>query len=185
MLTKGVILLHDNTWPHIAACANALIKLFNWEIFDHPPYSPDLVPSNYHLFTMMKVWLATQHFHTNKELMDVVNIWLHNLTVPFFEEGLQELVSQYDKCLNVDDSMTSALMWMTTMWRRNAFMYVTVPYNKVLFSIFYFFNHYATGFKWLQSTFAYDIIFARHLNFSTWFTKNFIIPGTKKDLIMD
>ena len=28
-------------------------------------------------------------------------------------------------------------------------------------------------------------IFARHLNFSTWFTKNFIIPGTKKDLIMD
>ena len=47
------------------------------------------------------------------------------------------------------------------------------------------FNLYATGFKWLQSTFAYDIIFARHLNFSTWFTKNFIIPGTKKDLIMD
>jgi hypothetical protein len=28
--------------------------------------------------------------------------------------------------------------------------------------------------------FGYDIIFARHLNFSTWFTKNFIIPGTKK-----
>jgi len=46
-------------------------------------------------------------------------------------------------------------------------------------------NLYATGFKWLQSTFAYDIIFARHLNISTWFTKNFIIPGTKKDLIMD
>ena len=46
-------------------------------------------------------------------------------------------------------------------------------------------NLYAMGFKWLQSTFAYDIIFARHLNFSTRFTKNFIIPGTKKDLIMD
>ena len=47
------------------------------------------------------------------------------------------------------------------------------------------FNLYATGFKWLQSTFAYDIIFAWHLNFYTWFTKNFIISGTKKDLIMD
>jgi hypothetical protein len=46
-------------------------------------------------------------------------------------------------------------------------------------------NLYAMGFKWLQSTFAYDIIFARHLNFSTWFTKNIIISGTKKDLIMD
>jgi hypothetical protein len=29
--------------------------------------------------------------------------------------------------------------------------------------------------------FAADIIFAGHLNFSTWFTKNFIITGTKKD----
>ena len=44
---------------------------------------------------------------------------------------------------------------------------------------------YATGFKLLQSTFAYDIIFAWHLNVCTWFTKNFIISGTKKDLIMD
>jgi hypothetical protein len=33
--------------------------------------------------------------------------------------------------------------------------------------------------------FAADIIFAGHLNFITRFTKNFIIPGTKKDLIMD
>jgi len=66
MLTKGVVLLHDNTWPHTAACTNALIKLFNWETFEHPPYSPDLVPSDYHLFTKMKVWLATQCFHTKK-----------------------------------------------------------------------------------------------------------------------
>jgi len=31
--------------PHTAARTDALIKLFNWEIFDHPPYSPDLAPS--------------------------------------------------------------------------------------------------------------------------------------------
>jgi hypothetical protein len=58
MLTKGVVLLHDNARPHIAARTNASTKLFNWEIFDHPPYSPDLVPSDYHLFTKMKVWLG-------------------------------------------------------------------------------------------------------------------------------
>jgi len=46
-------------------------------------------------------------------------------------------------------------------------------------------NLFTSGFKWLQSTFAYDIIFARNLNFSTWFTKNVNIPGTKQDLIMD
>jgi len=99
---KGVALLHDNARPHSAARTSDLIKLFNWEIFDHPPYSPDLAPSDYHLFTKMKVWLATQRFHTNEEHMDGSNIWLQNLAAPFFDEGLQKLVSRYDNCLNVD-----------------------------------------------------------------------------------
>jgi hypothetical protein len=37
MLTKGVVLLHDNARAHTAARANTLIRLFNWEISDHPP----------------------------------------------------------------------------------------------------------------------------------------------------
>jgi hypothetical protein len=87
MLTKCV-LLHDNARPHTAARMNASIKLFNWEIFAHPSYSPDLEPSDYYSVTKMKVWLATQCFHTNEELMDGVNNWLHNLAAPFFEDGL-------------------------------------------------------------------------------------------------
>jgi histone-lysine N-methyltransferase SETMAR len=59
MLTKGVVLLHDKAWPHTAARTNALMNL-DWEIFDHPPYSPDLPPSGYHLFTKMKVWLILE-----------------------------------------------------------------------------------------------------------------------------
>ena len=85
MLTQGVVLLH-NVRPHTASCTNALIKLFNWDIFNHPPYSLDLAPSDYHLFTKMKVWLATQHFQTNEERMDGVNNRLHNLAAPFFDE---------------------------------------------------------------------------------------------------
>jgi hypothetical protein len=58
MFTKGVVLLHDNAQPHTAARTNCLIKLFNWDIFDRTPYSPDLAPSDYHLFNKKKVWLA-------------------------------------------------------------------------------------------------------------------------------
>ena len=49
----------------------------------------------------MKVWLATQHFHTNEDLMDGVNIWLYDSAAPFFDEWLQKLVPRY-KCLNAD-----------------------------------------------------------------------------------
>jgi transposase len=101
MLTKGVVFLNDSAQHHTAACSNAVIRLFIWKIFDHPPYGPDLAPINYHLFTKMKVWLTTQSFHTSKEPMDIVNNWLHNLAAPFFDKGLQKLVS-WNKCLNVD-----------------------------------------------------------------------------------
>jgi histone-lysine N-methyltransferase SETMAR len=97
VLTKVVILLHDNARSHSAARTNALIKLFNWEIFSHPPYSLDLAPSDYNPFIQMKIWLATQRFHTNEELMDGVSNWRHNMTALFFDEGLQKLVSWYDK----------------------------------------------------------------------------------------
>ena len=42
-------------------------------------------------------------------------------------------------------------------------------------------NLFASGFEWLQSTFAYDVLFAGDLNFSTRFTTNFNITGTKED----
>jgi hypothetical protein len=88
ILTKGVVLLHNNVRPHTTARTNPLIKRFNWEIFDHPPYNLDLAPSDYHLFTKM-VWLATQHSHTNEELTDGINNWLHTVAAPLFDEGLQ------------------------------------------------------------------------------------------------
>jgi hypothetical protein len=69
MLTKGVILLH-NAPPH-----RGLHKCFNQalQLGDFQPPSLEAGPSDYHLFTKMKVWLATQCFHTNEELIDGVN----------------------------------------------------------------------------------------------------------------
>jgi transposase len=69
MLTAGEGLLHDNVPPH-AARTQALLEHFNWELFDHPPYSPDLAPSDYHLFTYLKNWLGSQHFSNMEEFME-------------------------------------------------------------------------------------------------------------------
>jgi hypothetical protein len=48
MLTSGVlvVLLRDNTGPHTAARTQALLEHFNLELFDHPPYKPNLAPSD-------------------------------------------------------------------------------------------------------------------------------------------
>jgi len=52
---SGVVLLRDNARPHTAAHTQALLQKFRWDLFDHPPYSPDLAPNDFHLFSWMKV----------------------------------------------------------------------------------------------------------------------------------
>jgi len=103
MLTKGVALLHDSARPHhTAACTKTLIEEFNWDILDHPPYSPDLAPSDNHLFPSMKSFIASQRFGSSAELMNGVNQWVNSLAAPFFKEGIQKLVPYYKKCIETN-----------------------------------------------------------------------------------
>jgi hypothetical protein len=37
MLSRGVVMIHDNARPHTAAATQNLITTFGWEQFDHPP----------------------------------------------------------------------------------------------------------------------------------------------------
>ena len=57
----------------------------------------------------MKVWLATQHLHTNEQLMDGVNVWLYNLAATLCDDWLQKLVSCYSKCVIVDGDCVEKL----------------------------------------------------------------------------
>ena len=47
---KGPILLYDNTRPHIAKKVLQKLKDLCYEALPHPTYSPDLTPTDYHLF---------------------------------------------------------------------------------------------------------------------------------------
>jgi len=100
MLSAAILLLHDNAWPHTAAQTQDLITSFKWEQMDHPPYSPDLAPSYYHLFLHLKKFLGGKQFDDDDDLKDAVQKWLKSQVAAFYEEGIQKLVPRYDKCLN-------------------------------------------------------------------------------------
>ncbi|GBO03117.1 Mariner Mos1 transposase [Araneus ventricosus] len=67
-LSSGVVLLHDNARPHTALRTGEFLLKFKWDVFQHPSYSLDLAPSDFHLFTAMKKWLGGQHFVDDEEL---------------------------------------------------------------------------------------------------------------------
>ena len=53
-LSKGILLQHDNARPHVSYQTKDAIRRLGFECLPHPPYSPDLAPSNYWLFGEMK-----------------------------------------------------------------------------------------------------------------------------------
>jgi histone-lysine N-methyltransferase SETMAR len=99
MLSRDVVMIQDNACPHTAAATQNLITTFGWEQFDHPPYSPDLAPSDFHLFLHLKSFLAGQRFH-NDAVKEVVTTCFASQAASFYNEGIQKLVQCYDKCLN-------------------------------------------------------------------------------------
>jgi histone-lysine N-methyltransferase SETMAR len=75
MLSWGVVMLHENAYPHIAITMQNLFVTFGWEQFDHPPYSPDLAPSDFHVFLHLKTFLGGRRFHNDNKVKEAVNTW--------------------------------------------------------------------------------------------------------------
>jgi len=53
-VTKGVLFLHDNAPAHQALATQKKLAYLGFQCLDHPPYSPDQAPSDYHLFPGLK-----------------------------------------------------------------------------------------------------------------------------------
>lgn len=100
LLSRGVILLQDNARPHTAARTLAQIDDMGWELLTHPPYSPDLAPSDYHLFGPLKEHLRGKHFRNDEEVMQASREWLLSQPQEFYAEGIQKLTRRWQTCID-------------------------------------------------------------------------------------
>jgi hypothetical protein len=72
LLQFAVPLLHDNARPHIARTTFNVLNTWYWEILPHPPYSPDLAPSDCHLLPKLKKQLKGLRFQTDEDVQQEV-----------------------------------------------------------------------------------------------------------------
>ena len=93
--------MHDNATPHSANVTKALLDTFGWDVWEHPPYSPDLAPCDFHVFGPLKNKLAEQRYSTDEEVQAAVKEWCAGGGREFFKQGIQKLVSRYEKCKNL------------------------------------------------------------------------------------
>jgi len=60
--TKEVLFFHDNAPVHRALATQKKLAYLSFQFLDHPPYSPDLAPSDYHLFSGLNKTIDKQTF---------------------------------------------------------------------------------------------------------------------------
>ena len=99
---KGPILLHDNARPHIAKPTLQKLNELGYETLPHPPYSPDLSPTDYHFFKHLDNFLQEKCFKNQDDAKDAFNAFIASRTQEFYTRGINKLVSRWQKCIDSD-----------------------------------------------------------------------------------
>jgi len=81
--TKVDLFLHDDAQSHRALATQKKLTYLGFQILDHPPYSPDLAPSDYPLFPGLKLQLKGLHFSSDT-VIAAAETWLDVQYYEFF-----------------------------------------------------------------------------------------------------
>jgi len=81
---KWALFLVDNVPAHRALATQKKLAYLGFPFLDHPPYSPDMAPSEYLLFPRIKQQLTSRHFSSDAEVIAATETWLDGQLFIFF-----------------------------------------------------------------------------------------------------
>jgi len=93
--------LHDNAPAHRALATQKKLAYLGFHCLDHPPYSPDLAPSDYRLFPGLIKQLKDRNFSSDAEVIAAAETCLDGQPSEFFLSGLQKLEQRAKKCIEL------------------------------------------------------------------------------------
>ncbi|KAK3784327.1 hypothetical protein RRG08_017901 [Elysia crispata] len=74
LLESGILFHHDNAPVLTARAVTDVLAGYKWELLEHPRYSPDLAPCDFHLFPKMKEHLRGQRFETEEDIIQATKM---------------------------------------------------------------------------------------------------------------
>ena len=99
-VSRRPLWLHmDNAPPHRAKCTQMLLNGMQITTLPHPPYSPDLAPSDFWLFGHLKEILKGTRFTTADELAEAVRRELHNFKPHLLRRVYNSWIRRLQECI--------------------------------------------------------------------------------------
>ena len=95
-----IYLLHDKARLHVAKSTRQKLLSLGWITIPHPPYSPDLAPTDYHLYRSLSNYLSEKKFNDESQIkMDLVNFF-DQKTQEFYESGILSLPERWQQVID-------------------------------------------------------------------------------------
>ena len=92
---NSFLLQHNNARSHTSLKTVEHTANFSWTVLRHPPYSPDLAPSDFYLFGPIKEVLCGHNSPSNDTTTAVVKQWVTSTGADIFEFSMQALVHSW------------------------------------------------------------------------------------------
>jgi len=99
-LVGNFILHQDNTPPHKARIVTEFLVEQGIETLRHPPYSPDLAPSDFWLFDTLKLSLRGREFPSRSSLGSAVYQSLKHIPKDSYKKCYEKCVGHWQLCLD-------------------------------------------------------------------------------------
>ena len=99
----GILLHHDNAPGHSSRIVRDVLREFRWELLPHPPYSPDLAPSDFFLFPKLKEHLKGVYFNDTNEAKQAAKTWLTKWSADYFKNGIKGWKHRLENCIDFDE----------------------------------------------------------------------------------
>lgn len=95
-----VHLLHDNARPNVASVSRCQLEQLGWEVVPHPAYSPDLAPSDYHLFRALKYFIRKKKFRDFTDIKCNLDLFFNSQSQKFWSDGIQSLPLRWSQVID-------------------------------------------------------------------------------------
>lgn len=96
------LFLHDNARPHTARLTQGKLAQLGWEVLPHPPYSPDLAPTDFKAFRSLQNWLNQKNFASEEELRNSLQAWMDSKPAGFWVKGIVDLPRRWAKVIEYE-----------------------------------------------------------------------------------
>jgi len=77
------------------------IEEMGWELLLHPEYSPDLAPSDFHLFGPLKNCLEALFENNEDDVQQLVQKFLYDANKDFCATGFSWLAEWWERCIEL------------------------------------------------------------------------------------